>query len=492
MKAMTAQEIARITGGRILSGNPDSVVKDVCTDSRQAGPGKLFVPIIGAKVDGHSFIPMAEQLGAAAVFSSRPESAQAADSGQETAYIAVRDTVEALQTLGGWYRIQYPLPLVGITGSAGKTTTKEMIAAALEVKYHVLKTEGNKNSQVGLPQMMLRLDDSHEIAVIEMGMSEPGEMARLAAIARPRMAVVTNIGVAHIGQLGTRENIRREKLDMIREFPDGGVLLVNGDDPLLAEIAAVRNQTGRWDSVNLSEEARAGLCRAVVRTYGTGKGMDYRASDIRSTPHGTRFTYTAAGGVREEIELSAFGIHNVYNALAALAVAEKFGIPASDAKEGLRAWRPSKMRGTIEVLGGVTLVDDTYNANPDSMKGAIDLLADLTGVTRRIAVLADMLELGELSEGCHREIGEYIVSKKEGAPDLVVLIGREAYHIAEAIKEKEGRQEVRYFTENAQAADYLRQTVRPGDAVVIKGSRSMRLDEIAEALRRNVHGNGVS
>ena len=484
MKPMTAEMIARVTGGRVIRGNPDSLVTDVCTDSRQAGPGRLFVPVIGAKVDGHSFIPMAEQLGAAAVFTSRPEKITEEDDAGKTARIAVKNTVEALQALGGWYRKQYPaLPLIGITGSAGKTTTKEMIAAALGVRYHVLKTEGNMNSQVGLPQMMLRIEDSHEAAVIEMGMSEEGEMARLAAVARPQTAVVTNIGVAHIGQLGTRENIRKEKLDLIREFPDGGVLILNGDDPLLSEIAAVHNGMMEPERVCLSERAGERLAKAVVRTYGTGEDADYRASDIRLTPQGTRFTFTSRGGDGEEIELQAFGIHNVYNALAALAAADRFGIAAADAKKALKEWRPPRMRGTIEVTGGITLIDDTYNANPDSMKGAIDLLADLTGVTRRIAVLADMLELGELSGSCHREIGEYIVSRKEGAPDLVVLIGRESRHIAEAIREKGGRQQIRHFMENAEAAAYLKQAVRPGDAVVIKGSRSMKLDEVADALR---------
>ena len=484
MKPMTAEMIARITGGRVIWGNPDSMVTDVCTDSRQVGPGRLFVPVIGAKVDGHSFIPMAEQLGAAAVFTSRPEKITEEHDAGKAAWIAVTNTVEALQALGGWYRKQYPaLPLIGITGSAGKTTTKEMIAAALGVRYHVLKTEGNMNSQVGLPQMMLRIEDSHEAAVIEMGMSEEGEMARLAAVARPQTAVVTNIGVAHIGQLGTRENIRKEKLDLIREFPDGGVLLLNGDDLLLSEIAAVHNGMMEPERVCLSEEARERLDKAVVRTYGTGEDVDYRASDIRLTPQGTRFTFSVKDGNGEEIELQAFGIHNVYNALAALAAADRFGIAAADAKKALKEWRPPRMRGTIEVTGGITLIDDTYNANPDSMKGAIDLLADLTGVTRRIAVLADMLELGELSESCHREIGEYIVSKKEGAPDLVVLLGRESCHIAEAIREKGGRQQIRHFMENAQAAAYLKEAVRPGDAVVIKGSRSMKLDEVADALR---------
>ena len=476
MQPITSQKLCEILNYQ----NPvvEVVVDTVSTDSRSVKQGDLFIALRGENFDAHNFVPEVIAKGAALVVVEHIVEGVSLDR-----QIVVPNSLHAFGKIGAYNRSLYKGVVIGLTGSAGKTTTKEEIKFALGRFGKTYATSGNHNNNVGVPITLCNMDMDAEYAVIEMGMSEEGEMARLAAVARPQTAVVTNIGVAHIGQLGTRENIRKEKLDLIREFPDGGVLILNGDDPLLSEIAAVHNGMTEPERVCLSERAGERLAKAVVRTYGTGEDADYRASDIRLTPQGTRFTFTSRGGDGEEIELQAFGIHNVYNALAALAAADRFGIAAADAKKALKEWRPPRMRGTIEVTGGITLIDDTYNANPDSMKGAIDLLADLTGVTRRIAVLADMLELGELSGSCHREIGEYIVSRKEGAPDLVVLIGRESRHIAEAIREKGGRQQIRHFMENAEAAAYLKQAVRPGDAVVIKGSRSMKLDEVADALR---------
>lgn len=488
MKAMTAEKIARITGGSIIVGNPESVVTDVCTDSRKAGPGMLFVPIVGANVDAHDFIPAVIKQKASAAFTSRKEESPEyfcegadsginADSGENTALIAVEDTRDALQELGRWYRAQYPeIPVIGITGSVGKTTTKEMIAAALEPSLKVLKTAGNMNSQVGLPQMMLRLEKSHRAAVIEMGMSEPGEMERLARIAKPGAAVLTNIGVSHIGQLGSKENIRKEKLGIINAFDGGSVLFVNGDDPLLKTLLTDP------DSADMSELTREKFRISRIEGFGTGEDLAYRAENIRYQENKTYFTYRTRNGEPREIMIPVLGIHNVYNALAALAVAEYLGIPASHAKEGLAAYRPAAMRGQAEEYAGVLLVDDTYNASPDSMKGSIELLMGLSGVKRRIAVFADILELGELSKDCHYGVGAEIAARAE-APDFVFSVGMQAAYITEAIRESGRTIGTEQFSCNREAAEYLKKLLKPGDAVIIKGSRGMKTEEIADELR---------
>lgn len=483
MKGMTAGQIAQITGGRILCGSSDSSVSEVCTDSRKAGRGTLFVPIVGANVDAHDFIPAAIAQGAAAVFTSRQKTEDEAGLLPDgAALIAVEDTRAALQDLGRWYRALFPqIPVIGITGSVGKTTTKEMVAAALETELTVLKTAGNMNSQVGLPQMMLRMAEGQEAAVIEMGMSEPGEMARLTKIAKPVAAVMTNIGVSHIGQFGSKELIRWEKLNIINSFGENSVLFVNGDDELLKALIDTPSCVG------MSEESRQALKKARVEGFGTAGDLTYRAEAIRFEDNRTCFTYVGKNGAREEIVLQVLGMHNVYNALAALAAAEYLGIPAARAKVGLASYLPAAMRGRMEDLGGLKLLDDTYNASPDSIKGCIDMLMGISGVKRTVAVLADILELGQRSGQYHYEVGASIAARTK-APDYVITVGREAARIAEAVKDSGKEIRTAQFAANEEAAAYLMTLLKPGDAVAVKGSRGMKTEEIADALRNKFGG----
>ncbi|WFR55018.1 UDP-N-acetylmuramoyl-tripeptide--D-alanyl-D-alanine ligase [Anaerocolumna sp. AGMB13025] len=480
MEALSVKEIACAVGGRILCGDENTLITSVGTNSKNMEPDSLFVPIVGERVDAHDFIEDAFRSGAAACFTSREGTEN-----KYKVYIKVTDTLKALQALGTYYRNRYTLPVVGITGSVGKTTTKEMIAAALSTKYNVLKTEGNMNSQVGLPLMMLRMEPRHEIAVIEMGMSEEGEMAKLADIAKPETAVMTNIGVSHIAQLKTRENIRKEKLNIINSFGKDSVLFINGDDDLLGELNTLDRNS---DTLDLGDKTRDKYAETSVISFGISEFCNYRAEDIKTIDGETHFILQKNSGINtngnegtesEEIVLKVLGMHNVLNALSALAVAEHYDIPVRVAKKGLYEYRPIAMRGQIKEVNQIKLIDDSYNASPDSMKSGIQVLLELAGVKRRIAVLADVLELGELSAQCHYEVGLYISDQKI---DEVLTVGSEAFHIAKAIQDKKAPVLTRSFMNNQEAIEYLLNHIKPGDGILVKGSRGMKTDEIVKAV----------
>ncbi|SHJ95980.1 UDP-N-acetylmuramoyl-tripeptide--D-alanyl-D-alanine ligase [Anaerocolumna jejuensis DSM 15929] len=490
MEALTIKEIANAVEGSIIWGDENAEIEEVLTNSKNVTAGSLFVPIVGERVDGHDFIKNAFTGGAAACLSQRK-----IEEAEGKACILVEDTLKALQALGAYYRNKFSLPVIGITGSVGKTTTKEMIAAALSTARCVLKTEGNMNSQVGLPLMMFKLLKEHEMGVIEMGMSEEGEMARLCNVARPEAAVMTNIGISHIAQLKTRENIRKEKMNIINAFQNGGCLVLNGDDDLLSEAAqCIKNGN---ITIDLSEVTKEKLKNSRIITYGTGEDCDFRASDIRTVAEETAFTLTypkdslslstfnrgnsdtEKDTLTEEIQLKVPGIHNVYNALAALALAWNYQIPVSTAKEGLREYRPIAMRGQILAVRGIKIIDDSYNASPDSMKSGIRVLKELDNVSRHIAVLADVKELGEISKQSHYEVGQFIAGENLSC---VVTIGEEAYYIAKAVKDSGVPTETHSFTDNKEAAAFLQAYLKSGDGVLIKGSRGMKTDEIVKEL----------
>ncbi len=492
MEALTIKEIALAVGGRILWGDERVKVEEVFTNSKSITLGSLFVPIVGERVDGHDFIKDALAAGAASCLSGKE-----IEKIEGKACILVEDTLKALQTLGTYYRNKFPVPIVGITGSVGKTTTKEMVAAAFGTARRVLKTEGNMNSQVGLPLMMLKLSKEHEAGVIEMGMSEEGEMARLCNIAQPEAAIMTNIGISHIAQLKTRENIRKEKMNIINSFQEGGCLVLNRDDDLLGE-AAECLKNGQV-TIDLSEITKKKLATSQVITYGISEDCDFRASDIRTVSEETVFTLTfpknkeslwlAPYGkgndgteretLTEEVHLKVPGLHNVYNALAALAVTWFYQIPVSLAKTGLKEYQPIAMRGQIIVTEGIKIIDDSYNASPDSMKSGIGVLKELENVSRHIAVLADVKELGEISKQSHYEVGEFIA---ENSLDCVVTIGEEAFYIAKAVKDRRVPTETYSFTNNQEAISFLKSYLKSGDGVLVKGSRGMKTDEIVKEL----------
>lgn len=444
-------EIVKAVGGKLLCSDAaaDPVITAFATDSRETKAGVMFVPLVGERVDGHDFIEKAFENGAAASFTEREAEAFGKP------MVLVNDSRAALQKAAAWYRSRFELPVVGITGSVGKTTAKEMVAQALTARFNVYKTPGNHNSQVGVPITVCGLKKEHTAAVVEMGVSMPGEMARISAVAKPTCAVMTNIGVSHIEFMKSREIIMAEKAHIADYMPENGVLFVNGDDDLLPSLKDT--------------------CKHTVVTFGLNPRCDWRAFSLREADRGTFFTCEGPGGERQEMFVPAAGEHNVRNALASMAVARYLGVSAEDAVRAIGAYKIPAMRQQIVNVGGVTLIDDSYNASPDSMRSALDVLASRQIEGRRTAVLADMLELGDFSKQGHFETGKYAAEK---GVNLLVAVGERARDIAAGFGDG-----AVWFADNDEAGAFLLKNIAPGDAVLVKGSRGMATEKIVEAIK---------
>ena len=450
MEQITVKEILEATGGRLLCGSPDTPLDHVSIDSRTMKGNDLFVPLVGEKVDAHRFIGQAFDNGAAATFTSEHDVME-----DNRPWIRVSDTKRALQALGAWYRRRLKLPLVGITGSVGKTTTREMVACALSARYRVYKTPANNNSQVGVPITMTEISGQDEIGVIELGMSEPGELTVIAGIAQIQMAVITNIGITHIEQLGSQENIFREKLSIQDGLTEHGILFLNGDDELLKKTTA-----------------RDGF---ETIYYGTGENCHYRAVDVRLENGYPVFT-AVCGDEQVPVRLKVMGTHNVANAMVSLAVASVCGIPMEAAAKQLAEFTGFQNRQQIYHTGGMTIIDDTYNASPVSMKAGLEVLNSIEHSRRRVAVLADMKELGPDSPRYHYEIGTYIAAHPV---DKVAVLGELAKEIARGVREQAPHILVYEFMDREPLVEWLKTELREGDAVLFKGSNSMELGKVA-------------
>ena len=470
-------------GELVLCGVSGRVaVTHICTDSREADGNTLFCAIRGERVDGHDYIPKAAELGCTAFLCERiPDPLPALS----CAWIVVEDTVAALSALALSCRQgeRAALEVVAITGSVGKTTTKEMTAAVLEQGKCLFKKDGNYNSTIGLPLSFLEIGDSVECAVLEMGMSGRGEISAMTKAVRPNIAVIANIGSSHLEYLGTRENIARAKLEIMEGLRTGGTLIVNGDEPLLAALG----QDFGEDLPVIPEGIR------VLRVSLAGAlNADYTAKDLTVRDGGMGFDLITPEGLWEDLWIPAMGEHLVWAASFAAAVGQLSGLSEGQVKTGLAAYRPADMRQNTRIVGGVTVIEDCYNAAPESMKAALGVLK-LTAAphphARRIAVLGDMKELGENTVALHRAVGEFAA---KGGLDLLVTVGDLGAEIAkgamdagmspDAIRITGGKD-----TYEATAA-YLRSILREGDHVLFKASRSMALEGIARAatdLRSN-------
>lgn len=448
MEQMTVKDIVKATGGRLLCGDQSLPLRRISIDSKDIHGGELFVPLVGERVDAHRFIRQALDAGGAAVLTAEHDHME-----DTHAWIRVEDTKKALQAVGSYYRDRLTLPLVGITGSVGKTTTREMVAAALSAGFKVYKTPGNKNSQVGLPITLSEITSQDEIGVLELGMSMPGELTVIARIARVDTALITNVGVTHIEQLGSQENIYREKLTIQDGLRDGGTLLLNGDDPMLKKTRAKEG------------------CRTVY--YGTGENCEYRAEDIRLKDGYPVFT-AVCRGERIPVALQVMGRHHVGNAMAALAVADLYGVSLAGAAEKLKEYQGFEGRQQIFVRDGITIIDDTYNASPVSMLAALEVLESRETAGQRIAVLADMKELGSEAGRFHQEIGAWL---SDHPVDVVLTLGG----LSKAIEA--GRVCAHFDGEDLDGLyERLTKILRPGDCVLLKGSNSMNLGKVAKRL----------
>ena len=458
MEPMTLKELLDATGGRQLGTPlaPDTVFTSVETDSRAVRPGALFVALRGERTDGHRYITSALESGAVACLTmEEPETLLPGK-----AYVLVEDTMTAIGRAAHAYLGRFPIPIIGITGSVGKTTTKDMVASVLSQHYRVLKTEGNFNNELGLPLTLFRLTSQDQICVLEMGMNHFGEIDYLTQIARPDVAVITNIGDAHIENLGSRGGILRAKSEIFRYMQPGSLAVLNGDDPLLRTLEGTIGP----DIVFFGEDHEPPYAATSVHQLGA-KGL---ACTIR-TPRDTF-----------DVTVPALGSHMIYPVLTACAIGERFGLTTEELIAGIRAFVPTKMRMNIVHQGALTILDDSYNANPQSMRAALEVLAH-SGGTRRVAILGDMFELGALGPELHRSVGEF--AGQVGGIDALLAIGDLAWNIYDAASQSD-IPDVFYAPNKEEALALLPGLVQPGGVVLVKASRGMAFEELTCALQR--------
>ncbi len=464
MKNLSIGEIARAIAARVIGAGPDVYCRQVSTDTRQIAPGDLFVALVGERFDAHDFLPQAVANGAAALVACRvPGSDPAAGSDLGVPVLLVDDTLTALQQLGAYNRQQFSLPVVAVTGSNGKTTTKDLIASVLATRYKTLKTAGNLNNHIGLPLTLLTLDETYGAAVLEMGMRGLGEIDLLASLARPNVAVITNIGEAHLERLGSIENIAQAKSEILNHLDPHGCAVLNGDDPRVRAVA------GKYKGRKLF--------------YGLAEGNDIKAGGITSVEgKATAFTVQYQD-MQAIIRLPIPGRHNVLNALAAVGVGLVTGLSMVEIAGGLAAPELTAMRLEILQTGKYKVINDAYNANPAAVKAALAVLAEQAGSCRRVAVLGNMFELGVRAESGHREIGAAAFA--DGV-ELLVTVGDLAEYIAEeAIVKGMSTAQVFRCKDNSQAIDVLHSSLKAGDVVLVKGSRGMRMEEIVRDITRS-------
>ncbi|MDR0838024.1 MAG: UDP-N-acetylmuramoyl-tripeptide--D-alanyl-D-alanine ligase [Oscillospiraceae bacterium] len=451
MLPLTLEKIAGVTRGRLV-GAPDCgkiTATSVVRDDREVVAGSLFLCFPGKNVDGHDYANRAFALGAVAAIAERD-----IDDARGP-YILVCSTAAALRALGTYYRSRLNIPIIGVTGSVGKTTAKEMLAAALSPRFNVLKTTDNLNNELGVPLTLLQIGAEHTAAVVEMGVSDFGEMTRLAEMARPDFCVVTAIGHCHLDRLGDLKGVLRAKSEVFPRMSRDGTAILNGDDALLRDFDP-------------------GIRRL---TFGLGSDCDYRAENV--VTRGTQSVEfdLITPQARVKVQIPAYGAHLALGALAAAAVAESLGVPAEDIARGLASYRPVGARSSVTDTGYITLIDDCYNANPNSVGAALRSLAALP--QRRVAILGDMAELGAASNELHRDVG--ILAGQLGI-DVVICCGEKAEFIFKGTIASRAEIEPYHFPFKQALFERLPQLIKKGDAVLVKASHSMKFEEITAAL----------
>ena len=450
MEPSTVAEIASLASGRLF-GSGSGVVTAVSTDTRSIQPGQLFVALRGERFDAHDFLANAFEQGATAALVEKVNEGLPG-----LPQIQVPDSLIGLQSLARNYRQKFQIPIVGITGSNGKTSTKEMVAAVLNERFQVTKTSGNLNNHIGVPLSLLRFERRHQVAIIEYGTNHPGEIGGLVGIASPQHAIITNVGVAHIEFLGSREGIAREKSVLAESVSEEGTVVLNAGDDFADWIA--------------------GRCQAQVVTVGFEKGQ-IRARDIKHGLDGEEFT-VATPKDEHRVRLPVVGEHMVLNALQAVAIGLTFGLSLAECAVGLTKTALPSGRLQVKALGEISIVNDAYNANPDSMIAALRTVANLPANGRRVAALGGMGELGPESVVSHERVGKAVA---EHGFDVLIAVGEKAYPIA-ASASAAGLTESRTAKSNAEAADLLNTILEPGDLLLLKGSRSAAIDQIIPLL----------
>lgn len=450
MRNITIGDILKMTGAEAsFEIDENARVCNISNDSRDIKEDTIYAAIVGERLDGHDFARAALENGAiAAIVEKRVTEKD----------ILVKDTRRALKDIAMGYRSRFDIPFLAVTGSSGKTTTKDMLYFAVSESRKTLRNLGNLNSEIGLPMTVFNLDESHECAVLEMGMYVQGEIDYLAEIVKPHFAIITNVGVAHIQSAGSRENILKAKMEIANYMTQSDVLLINGDNDMLQTVDM-------------------GAIKPSVYKYGLEEHNDIRLISYETTESGMKIRADILGKITE-YEIPTLGIHNIYNSLSVMGLCSLMGLDMKKSAEGIRKYQPSKYRMEIKSVSGKTLIEDFYNANPDSLRASIETFRQMQG-ERKVAVLADMLELGEISEKEHMNAG---IQASE-IFDVIICIGSDAKYIGKgAIENGFDKGRVYYFANNEEAVSEINSILRPGDAVLMKGSRGMKLEEVAESI----------
>ncbi len=449
MKKISIKDIAEYCGS---STTLEGEISKISTDSRDVDENTVFVALIGERFDAHDFVPDVLSKGAKAVVCSK-------NVGDDPRIIYVEDTGKALLDIAHGYRKTFSIPFIGLTGSVGKTTSKGMIYAVVKKKFNALRTAGNLNNEIGVPKTLFCLEEDHEAAVIEMGMNHFNEISRLSKTVEPSIACITNVGTAHIENLGSREGILKAKCEILDGMAKGSTLIVNGDNDMLAGFSTPDYR--------------------IMRFGIEGNNLDMVAKDIKASALGSTFT-AVYGDETATFFVPSVGIHNVYNALCAMCVGVNLGYTLEEAAEGIKDFVPEGMRQKITTIDDITFIEDCYNANLDSMKASLDALATISK-GNAFAVLGDMLELGEFSEQAHREVG---AKASEVGCEYVITYGElSRFIVDEALK---CGCKAKSFSDKEEMAEFLYKNIKSGDAVLFKGSRGMKMEEIFISLYKKL------
>ena len=453
---LSVKEILKITKGKLVIGNENEYLENFCRDSREIKQDDVYLGIKGEELNGAIYFEEAFQKGAKGAILQDIEITEEQKQKYTNKFvILVENTVKAMQEIATYKREKYEIPVVAITGSVGKTSTKDMVASVMQEKYNTLKTQGNYNNHIGVPLTIFRLKNE-EALTIEMGMNHLGEISTLSKIAKPTVAVITNVGTAHIGNLGSRENILKAKLEILDGMKEKGPIVINNDNDLLH----------KWYLENKNEYK--------IITFGIQNESDYMAENINFKENDSTFTLK---GTNQRIEVPVGGEHFVQNSLCAIAVGSLFEIPLQKIAEGISNFELTKKRMDIESINGITIINDSYNANYDSMKAALDYIGKMQG-KRKIAVLGDMLELGEYSKTLHEDVGKVVIENKI---DILVTVGNEAKYIAEIAKNEIVK--VIVCNTNEEAINEINKIKAENDCILLKASNGMHFSEILEGIK---------
>ena len=469
MASFSGEEIITATGGVLIGGSLRARVRRICTDSRSVRAGDLFIALQGETFDGHQFVKNVLELEVAGVLvkQSMGKKALAATRNASRSrsscplVVGVDDTTRAYQEIAAFHRKRFQIPVVAITGSNGKTTTKEMVARTLQERWTILKTEGNFNNRLGVPHTLLRLTKRHQVAVVEMGVDAEGQTTRLCEIAKPTLGVISNIGPDHLEFFKSLEGSARAKAELLTGLPNDGTIVLNADDHFYEFLK------------------RQMHCREM--SFGMNAGAYVRASDIQDAGAQTVFRVHLRGKKRpNRVALNVHGHHNVSNALAAVAVGRALGVSMEKIVSGLKKFRPVTMRSQVKSIQGLTIIEDCYNANPASMKAAITLLKDLGKGKPTIAVVGDMLELGKGAKAMHRDVGAFIADQSVSS---LIVCGDLGNEIARGARSR-GMVEssIVRAQSSEQATAFLEHIAKPGDVVLLKASRGMRLEKVLDGF----------